>query len=82
MPIQARAVIHCPRCRSCFEPPGRITDVKAFKAFADAAGLIECPHCRSLVILNQHSMGFSAAETLELPALAISDASASMHSPL
>jgi len=70
MPIQARAVIHCSRCRSRFEPPGRITDAKSFNAFADAAGLMICPRCHSHVILDRHTMGFAsldAPDPLPLP---------------
>ena len=81
MPIPARAVIHCPRCRSRFEPPGRITDAKAFNAFADAAGLMVCPRCHSHVILDENTMGFASMETAELEALAILESSPSAPSP-
>jgi len=65
MPIQARAVVQCSRCRSRFEPPGQITSAKAFNAFADAAGLMVCPRCHSHVILDEKTMGFAY---LDVPA--------------
>jgi len=77
MPIQARAVVHCSRCRSRFEPPGQITSAKAFNAFADAAGLMVCPRCHSHVILSEHTMGFAYLDAPDSIPFQLLDSSAS-----
>jgi hypothetical protein len=51
-------VIQCPRCHTRFQPPGQISDVEAFNAFADAVGLMRCPRCSGHVILSETTTSF------------------------